>query len=126
LVRTSPEVRDPVRLENLGNEVRLIATYRAALAARPDLTGALAPILAAHEAHAAALTAGLPDPASTRPEPSPSQGTDVVATLLEAERAAVAMRTSSATRASEAELAALLSWISSSEAQHVALLGMIP
>lgn len=125
VVRTQAEIRDPVRRENLGDELTLIATYRAALTARPDLADTLEPILAAHEGHAQALSAGLPDPASAMPSPSPSRETNVVALLQQAERTAVAMRTSSATRAEEPDLAALLSWISASEAQHVAMLGLI-
>lgn len=126
VVTTREAERDPVRRENLGDELTLIASYRAALTARPDLATTLTPILAAHEDHARALAAGLPDPTSAMPSAAPSEGTDVVATLREAERAGLTMRTSSVNRASEGDLAALLSWISSSEAQHVALLGMLP
>ena len=125
-VRTQSDVVDSVRRENLGNELQLVATYRTALAARPDMAAVLEPIMAAHQEHADALAAGLPDPSSAMPSQSPSKGTDVVVMLREAERMAVAMRTSSATRAVDPDLAALLSWISASEAQHVAMLVAVP
>lgn len=125
-VRTQSDVVDSVRRENLGNELHLVATYRTALAARPDLAAVLEPIMAAHQEHADTLAAGLPDPSSAMPSQSPSKGTDVVAMLREAERMAVAMRTSSATRATDADLASVLSWISASEAQHVAMLVVVP
>lgn len=118
---------DPVRTEMIADEQRLIDSYRAAIAAHPELESRLGPILIQHQAHALDL-GGPPRPSGASDSPSSSWTTEsapagaeqTVAMLRDAERRAAAGRIAGCTRAGTAELARLLSLIGASEAQHVA------
>lgn len=118
--------RDPVRRESVSDELALVALYDAAIAARPDLTSTLRLIQSQHAEHADTLTRGLAQAAAgvSTPSPSPLAG-NVLETLREAERKAVAARSGATVRTDMGELAGLLALISASEAQHVAMLAAI-
>lgn len=132
---TRSPLRDPVRTESLGTERTLIAVYERALAATPSLAPTLAPFLAQHREHAAALGDGLPTSpapsASTTPaptgaasdQPATTSAADVLAGVAAAEREAMLAHAGACARTTDGTLAALLSLISASEAQHVAVLG---
>jgi hypothetical protein len=133
---TAPDVqRDPdaaLRDEVAASEVALIAAYRSALKARPELAGDLAPFLAHHEAHLAQVapgsTAGAgtpgasasPDGSSSSP-PAPSAA-ETVAALAAAESRAQAQRAAASDGAMDPGLARDLCLVAASEAQHAALL----
>ncbi|MCB9412832.1 MAG: ferritin-like domain-containing protein [Actinobacteria bacterium] len=116
-----PETVDPVRRESLGDELRLIALYEAALAQSSELEDVLTPIVEAHRAHAEALRQGLAEPSPTPPA-APTIGADPLEQLRTAEREAVGLRSGACTRTTDPDLASLLCLISASEAQHVAVL----
>lgn len=111
-----------LRAEVVADELRLVALYESAVAARPDLP-LLATILAEHHRHAAALA----DPGSTSMPMSSSGaaplGPDVIAELVAAEKQAALHRAGASSRASEARLAGELALIGASEAGHVVALG---
>lgn len=119
-------LRDPVRTESLGTERALIGVYERALAADPSLGPTLEPFLAQHREHAAALAEGLPDAdtgarAASSPLAAEAAG-DVIAAVAAAEREAMLAHAGACARTTDGPLAALLSLIASSEAQHVAVL----
>lgn len=116
------EFSDPVIRESLSDELALIASYTAASAARPDLTDLFTTIAAQHREHAAALSALLTGDETLVPTPSTTLGDDVLNSLREAERRAVALRSGACTRADSSDAASLLCLISASEAQHVTAL----
>ena len=127
--------RDPdaaLRDEVAASEVALIAAYRSALEAHPELAADLAPFLAHHEAHLARVspgsTAGEGTPvasASPRTSGSPSPVPSVaetVAALAAAESRAQAQRAAACDGAVDPGLARDLCLVAASEAQHAALL----
>jgi hypothetical protein len=75
---TAPDVqRDPdaaLRDEVAASEIALIAAYRSALEAHPDLSGDLAPFLAHHEAHLARVSPGSTAGAGTPPASTSHDG----------------------------------------------------
>ena len=132
LPRPRPDVA--VLRAAIGTEQALIARYRSALAASPDLKDTLDPVLDQHLAHLAALRSRLTGPAAaTRPAPaSPArtsppaaagQAADGLSALATAEQAAAGALVSRLGTASPS-LAQLLASISASEASHAALLRM--
>lgn len=111
---------DPVRLESLGAELDLIAVYEATIAARPDLSAALTPILDQHREHAAALE--VQDQDAPSPAPRAAAGAVDINGLRELERRAAGLCAGACVRAGNPELARLLALIGASEAQHVVVL----
>lgn len=116
---------DPVVRESLGDELALIALYTAAASARPDLSDLFTVIAAQHREHADALSAFLTGDATLVPTPTPTVGSDVLTSLRDAERRAVALRSGACTRADGSDVASLLCLISASEAQHVTTLAAV-
>lgn len=111
---------DPVRLESLGAELDLIATYEASIAARPDLAPTLTLILDQHREHAQALEVAQTEAPPPAPR-APGAAVDPNG-LRELERRAAGLRAGACVRAGNPELARLLALIGASEAQHVAVL----
>jgi len=128
--REGPEVavlRGAIRAENV-----MIARYRSAMSAAPQLRGTLSPVLSQHEAHLAALRSRLIVPADAPSQPSlsgpapagaaaagPPAG--VLARLEAAESAAASALTRRLAGLSPS-LAQLLASIAASEASHATLL----
>ena len=151
---TTAAPRDPdarMREEVAASEVALIAAYRSAIGADPELAADLAPFLAQHEAHldrvapgfaagggtpsASTSTSLSPSPSASPsgsggPTASPSGATDtseasassVLAGLAEAETVAQAQRATACDGAQDPGLARDLCLIAASEAQHAAAL----
>jgi hypothetical protein len=126
-----PPAQDPdaaLRERVAASEAALIAAYRAALAAHPDLAPELEPFVAHHEAHLARVAADLANPsAPPGASPTASDGDrdpgSVAATLerlAEAEAAALRDRVAACDAATNSVLARDLCLIAASEAQHQA------
>ncbi len=117
-VITTTDAGAAIREEVIGAEAALVARYSQAIAALPDLTGALTPIREQHLAHALAMGASNAD-SGALPDPQPSTATEILQGLIEAERQAVGARTASCVGAPEIELARVLALIAASEASHL-------
>ena len=124
--QADPQVAQVLLDAAVADEWLMVARYEAAIAAHPDLQGALAPVLDQHAKHAAAL-------GSQRPEQLPPAGTmpasrsRTIALLAAAESAACDQRIDACVGSSEpvpadgAEgtgRARLLASIAASEASH--------
>lgn len=107
----------------LEEALRMAAAYDAAVQARPELSGRLAPLAAAHRAHATELArmvrppaSGAPATSGSAPPPAGEPGA-VLSGLRKAEEAG--QRTAAtACRAAPAERAALLGSIAAARATH--------
>ena len=116
-------------IEHLVSDKReLLAAYAATAAAHPGLAERLAPIVATHEAHLAALdTGGSPTSSGTPADRADRRGVparpgEALAALAARERAAARARLSQILPASPA-LARLVASIGAAEAVHAVLLG---
>ena len=136
---TTPSTPDDpdaaLRAEVAASEGALIAAYRAAIAADPQLAADLGPFLAHHEEHLARIAPGSTSartPAASgspngsgspegSPPPLPSIA-ETVAALASAERIAQAQRATACNRVVDPGLARDLCLAAASEAQHAALL----
>jgi hypothetical protein len=105
----------------------LAARYDTVLAAHPDLTGRLAPLLEAHRAHETALVGliGRPELVSASPPPTsaapPADPDEALATLRDAERDGQTEATE-ACLAAPSERAGLLGSIAAARATHAEVL----
>lgn len=126
-----PPAQDPdavLRERVAASEAALIAVYRAALAAHPDLAPELEPFVAHHEAHLARVAADRVNlDAASDASPTASDGDrdpdSVAATLerlAEAEAAALRDRVAACDAAANSVLARDLCLVAASEAQHQA------
>jgi hypothetical protein len=145
--------RDPdarLREEVATSEVALIAAYRSAIRAAPELASDLAPFVAQHEAHLARVAPGYaeggeeasasvsPPPDSPSPSGAPTgspPGSDdatpverapsVLIVLAQAEAAAQAQRAAACDAAQDPGLARELCLVAASEAQHATALEVL-
>ena len=106
---------DPVATEVAGAEQALIAQYQAFIAAFPQLSVELTPILDQHADHLKALGVTI---TSTAAPVAASDPRTAVAVLADAEREAAKARRTSCVAATNPELARLLALIAASEASH--------
>lgn len=130
--------RDPdarIREEVAASEVALIAAYRSAIGAHPELAADLGPFLVQHEAHLARVAPGFVSDVATpvgsasasaspssSSESSEAGASSVLAELAAAESAAQAQRATACDAAQYPGLARDLCLIAASEAQHAAAL----
>ena len=127
----TPTLDDTLRSEAVAREHALVDAYVAALRDHPDLTPALAPLLAEHAAHLAALQPVPPSPTPTASAPAPASGARprpaVLRDLARQEKRAAAAHADAAERAESATgcdrvLAPLLASLAASEASHAVVL----
>lgn len=104
-----------VRAIVTADETSIISLYDAVIAAHPDLSGDLSPLRDEHVAHREAMG----DPSSSTP-PAPAVGTraQAITALVEAERQAVAQRTTACETATGTDVTRLVALIAASEAGH--------
>ncbi|MDP9183126.1 MAG: hypothetical protein M3P04_10175 [Actinomycetota bacterium] len=130
----APTLDDILRSEAVARERGLVDAYQAALLDRPELTPALAPLLAEHAAHLAALQpvpspTPTPDASTGSPSPTPRARPrqTVLRELALQEKRAAAAHANAAERAESATgcdrvLAPLLASLAASEASHAVVL----
>ena len=131
----TPDAPDAaLRDEVAAGEVALIAAYRKAITADPQLAADLERFLAHHEQHLARVSPGYaPDtssasapssgtPASPEASAAPPSASEVLDKLAAAESAARAQRATACDGAQDPALARDLCLIAASEAQHAAAL----
>ena len=106
---------DPVATEVAGAEQAIIAQYQAFIAAFPQLSLELTPILDQHADHLKSLGVTI---TSTAAPVGASDPRTAVAVLAGAEREAAKARRTSCVAATNRELARLLALIAASEASH--------
>lgn len=104
-----------VRADVAASEASLIALYDAVIAAHPDLAGDLAVVRDEHAAHLEAMGVA-PPPGST---PAVGSRAEALNALSEAEKKAIAQRTTACESSSSADLARVTALIAASEAGHV-------
>lgn len=115
---------DELRLVTAASEQQLIATYDAAIAAKPGLARPLRAIKAEHEQHLAALLQDLDD----TPVPLPSAQiaeAGSLRTLRRLERGAAKQRAAACVAAEAREWVQIMALIGASEAAHVAALARL-
>jgi hypothetical protein len=118
--RVDPDVA--IRRAAIDRERALIERYQAAAASSSSRIAALvAPMLAEHEQHLAALDAPSPTPSATATT-APPPAVPTLAQLAAAERSAAAAHAGGAVAASRS-LAAVLASLAASEASHAVLFG---
>lgn len=145
-VPSDPDAR--LREEVAASEVGLIAAYRSAIRAAPELTANLAPFVAQHEAHLDRVAPGYaeggdsgsgspptdsPSPSGAPPGSPPGaddatpveRASSVLVGLAEAEAAAQAQRATACDGAQDPALARELCLIAASEAQHATALEVL-
>jgi len=111
----SGPANDPVATEVAGAEQALIAQYQAFIAAFPQLSLELTPILDQHADHLKSLGVTI---TSTAAPVGASDPRTAIAVLADAEREAAKARRTSCVAATNPELTRLLALIAASEASH--------